>query len=91
MAKTIEKEEAGQPEHDKRANFKRIASLRVTNALEKMRVIEKLANPAQYEFDEGDVAKIERALSEKVQQVATEFRKALAGEKRVAVSEQFDL
>lgn len=92
MAKAAAKSEDDYEIADeRRQNFLRVASLRVTNALDKIRLIGKLANPQSYAFDESDIQKIEAALNERTQEIVADFRAALAGEKKSVQKETFSL
>lgn len=53
--------------------FTRLAILRVTNALDKIRLIGNLANQDIYDYSEEQVRQIERALIEKVNETMSKF------------------
>lgn len=55
--------------------FRRLAPLRVNNALDKIRIVGNLSNRANYEFTDEQVNKIEAALNEAVAQIMRQFRK----------------
>jgi hypothetical protein len=46
-----------------RAKFARLAESRVTKALSSLALVEQLANPARYEYNETDIMAIDAALS----------------------------
>jgi ribosomal protein L7/L12 len=50
----------------KREKFVELAESRTVNAIKAIRVIGKLGNKNAYQFDDGDVAKIIRALSKEI-------------------------
>ena len=50
----------------KRAKFVQLAENRTKNAIKAIRVIGKLGNRNAYDYDDGDVQKIVRALSKEV-------------------------
>ena len=75
-----EQAEQAQKEKDNRANFERVVGLRVSNAIEKISLIGKAANPEAYKFDEKDVDKMEEALNNTVKETMAKMRKAASGE-----------
>lgn len=50
----------------KREKFVELAESRTVNAIKAIRVIGKLGNKNAYQFDDGDVAKIIRALTKEI-------------------------
>jgi len=50
----------------KRERFEKLAQARTVNAIKAIRFIGKLANESSYEYDEGDVRKIAKALNDEV-------------------------
>ena len=71
MADNEEKEVAGESKSDK---FKRLASKRVVNAIQKIELITNLAGPG-YESTPEEVAKILAALQASVDKVKAAFSK----------------
>jgi hypothetical protein len=59
--------EKAVPGESKRDRFVRLAEGRVSNAIRSIRIIGKLGNKAQYEFDEGDIKKIVGALTKEIE------------------------
>ena len=57
----------------KREKFVELAESRTVNAIKAIRVIGKLGNKNAYQFDDGDVAKIIRALSKEVEALKARF------------------
>ena len=60
----------------KRDKFVKLAESRTTNAIKAIRVIAKLGNSNAYEYDEGDVRKIVKALTNEVEAMQTRMKKA---------------
>lgn len=54
-------------ETEKRKKFIRLAQKRTVNAIKAIRIIGKLGNPNAYDYDEMDVRKIAKALTEEVE------------------------
>jgi len=71
MAENKEKDAAGESKSDK---FKRLASKRVVNAIQKIELITNLAAPS-YEYTPEEVAKILTALQGSVDKVKAAFSK----------------
>jgi hypothetical protein len=65
MAATVTKIGGDAPK-DKRAKFVELAESRTTNAIRAIRVIGKLGNRSAYQYDDADVVKIVKALSQEV-------------------------
>jgi hypothetical protein len=57
----------------RRAKFKELAEARTNRALEDIRRIGNLSNPHLYEWDEGEVRKIIKALKEAVSDIEARF------------------
>ena len=55
------------PGNTKRDKFVRLAERRTKNAMRAIRIIGKLGNPHAYEYDEGDVRKIAKALTDEIE------------------------
>lgn len=87
------KEASAEPvaENDKRANFERLAGLRVSKALDAIRVVENMASTDNYEFTAEDVSKIEKAVSERLATCIQSFHDALAGKRKGGAKESFSL
>jgi len=71
---------------DKRQKFVKLAENRTRNALKAIRVIGKLGNKNAYQYDDGDVQKIVRALNKEV-----EALKARMSQSRGKDSVEFEL
>lgn len=69
---------ATKPAETKTQRFRRLANRRVGNALDRLRQIVPLANRAQYEYSEEDVAQIREALAGAMADIA----RAFAGQQR---------
>jgi hypothetical protein len=61
------KDSAAGPKKSKRDKFVEIAEKRTVNAIKAIRVIGKLGNRAAYDYDEEDVRKIVKALTDEVE------------------------
>ena len=76
ISKQVEVIEPAIPDNESKAEtFARLCPLRVNNAMDKIRIVGNLANTAQYEFSDEQVAKIEAALLYSVQEIMNKFRK----------------
>ena len=60
----------------KRAKFVELAEKRTVNAMKAIRIIAKLGNPNAYDYDEGDVRKIARALTDEIEAMKTRMKNA---------------
>lgn len=58
---------------DKREKFRRLAEKRTQTALNEIRKIGNLSNRRAYDFDEGDVKKIVKALREATNDIEKKF------------------
>lgn len=58
----------------KREAFTRLATKRTNAVLEKLRILGHCANPWQYEYSEGDVRKIFRAIDTELRAVKVKFK-----------------
>jgi len=87
---TVESTNVDEGKAERRENFERIARLRMSNALDKIRIVGNLTNTANYEYHASDIDKMEAALNAKVAEVMKEFRGVLAGHKAAAVKEEFE-
>jgi hypothetical protein len=58
---------------DKEEKFKALAEARVNNAIEKIRLIRKLANRSHYSYTPEQVRKIKRALEKEVEDAMAAF------------------
>ncbi len=61
----------------RRERFERIAANRVAGVLKGLDSLEKCSNRNNYEYNDDDVKKMERALKEKVAEVIRSFSKEL--------------
>lgn len=57
----------------KRERFETVASTRVQNVLDGLEILSKCANKNNYEYYEGDVQKMFKAIKEKVKNVESVF------------------
>ena len=62
--------------NSKRAKFVELAEKRTVNAMKGIRIIAKLGNPNAYEYDEGDVRKIAKALTDEIEAMKTRMKNA---------------
>lgn len=58
----------------KRQKFVKLAEKRTVNAIRAIRIIGKLGNPNAYEYDESDVKKIVKALTDEVEAMKTRMK-----------------
>jgi len=58
----------------KKDKFKRIASRRTTDVLERIRILGNLANKSIYSYDEGDIRRIFSAIDEQLRATKVKFR-----------------
>ena len=58
----------------KRQKFVKLAEKRTVNAIRAIRIIGKLGNPAAYEYDESDIKKIAKALTDEVEAMKTRMK-----------------
>ncbi|HEY5328015.1 MAG TPA: hypothetical protein VIJ27_13510, partial [Mucilaginibacter sp.] len=52
--------------NDKQKRFKNVAGRRVQKVLDDLEVLSNCANPSTYEYTEGDVRKMMKAITDKV-------------------------
>ena len=62
---------------NKKERFKRVASKRMQNTLKEMTRLSNCSNTNSYEYDEKDVQKMMRTLTEKIQELRVAFRKGV--------------
>lgn len=60
----------------KRVKFVELAERRTVNAMKAIRIIAKLGNPNAYEYDESDVRKIAKALTDEIEAMKTRMKNA---------------
>ena len=58
----------------KRQKFVKLAERRTINAIKAIRTVGKLGNPNAYEYDENDVKKIVKALTDEVEAMRTRMK-----------------
>ncbi|MBI4973539.1 hypothetical protein HZC27_02945 [Candidatus Roizmanbacteria bacterium] len=61
-------------EEDRRSHFKRIATKRVNNLLNQIRILSNLSNKSYYDYNEEDVNKMFKVLEEQLKIVKTKFK-----------------
>jgi hypothetical protein len=66
--------QAGTRSESKREKFVKLAESRTTNAIKAIRTIGKLGNPSAYEYDENDVKKIVKALTDEIEAMKTRMK-----------------
>ena len=66
----------------KRERFEHIASNRVQKILDTLDSLSKCSNKNNYDYNDADVKKMERALKEKLVEVLSSFNKGLNSQKR---------
>lgn len=57
----------------KRDDFKRIATKRTNDVLEKLRILGNCSNRSNYEYDEDDIKKIFSEIEKKTKEVKSQF------------------
>jgi hypothetical protein len=67
----------------KREAFQRLATKRTNGVLERLRILGHCANPQLYEYSEGDVKKIFRAIEKELRIVKTKFQNSTKSEFRL--------
>ena len=55
-------------------NFIKLAEKRTVNAIKAIRIIGKLGNPNAYEYHDGDVRKIVKALNDEIEALKTRMK-----------------
>jgi acyl-homoserine lactone acylase PvdQ len=68
-----EQEKNGGENTAKRLKFKELAEARTNRALDEVRKIGNLSNRQMYEWEEGEIRKISKALREAVAEVEAKF------------------
>ena len=58
----------------RRQKFVKLAESRTVNAVKAIRIIGKLANPNAYEYDDADVKKIIKALTDEIEALKTRMK-----------------
>lgn len=58
----------------RREKFVKLAENRTVNAVKAIRIIGKLANPNAYEYDDADVKKIIKALTDEIEALKTRMK-----------------
>ena len=58
---------------EKRENFKRIATKRTNDVLEKLRILGNCSNRSNYEYGEEDIKKIFSEIEKKVKEIKSQF------------------
>lgn len=61
-------------DNERRQKFVKLAEGRTVNAIKAIRTIGKLGNPNAYEYDEDDVKKIAKALTDEIEAMKTRMR-----------------
>ena len=61
-------------DNKRRPKFVKLAESRTVNAIKAIRIIGKLGNPNAYEYDEDDVKKIAKALTDEIEAMKTRMR-----------------
>lgn len=61
----------------RRARFEKVAANRVANILKGLESLEKCSNKNNYEYNSGDIKKMEKALKDKVNDVLNSFYKEI--------------
>ena len=65
-----------QSSNPKREKFVKLAERRTVNAIRAIRIIGKLGNPNAYEYDDNDVKKIVKALTDEIEATKTRMTSA---------------
>lgn len=81
MAETVVKmaKNEAQPGKARRDKFVELAEKRTVNAIKAIRVIGKLGNRTAYEYDEEDVRKIVKALTDEVESLKNRMKTTKRG------------
>lgn len=58
----------------RRQRFKRLANRRVNKTLNQLRILGNLANKSYYDYNEGDVSKVFKAVEEQLRATKSKFR-----------------
>ena len=69
----VEQKVTSEHKETKEEKFRRLANARVNRALKSIRVIGNLANPATYNYTEGQVNQIVKALRAEVKELQQRF------------------
>jgi len=67
-------EQQGNAQNAKRAKFVQLAEKRTVNAIKAIRVVGKLGNRSAYDYDDDDVKKIVKALTDEVEALKARMR-----------------
>lgn len=70
----MNKEAVTKPTKSKRDKFVELAEKRTVNAIKAIRVIGKLGNRSAYDYDEEDVRKIVKALTDEIETLKTRMK-----------------
>ena len=62
---------------DKSKKFKRLAENRVSNAIQKIKLIGNLSDPYNYDYTEDEASKIIRAIKSEYEDMVASFKKGL--------------
>ena len=65
-----------QTGNERREKFVKLAERRTVNAMKAIRIIGKLGNPNAYEYDDNDVKKIVKALTDEIEAMKTRMKNA---------------
>ena len=66
----------GENDIKKRSKFVELAEKRTINAIRAIRIIGKLGNPNAYEYDDADVRKIAKALTDEIEAMKLRMKSA---------------
>lgn len=72
----IDKKGAAMKREEKREKFVRLAEVRVSKAMQAIRVVGNLSNRSNYDFSEDDIKKIARALNAEIEAMQARFKNA---------------
>ena len=81
--------EKAKRQAEKLAKFKELGGKRVSAALDKIALLNNLANRNSYDYTQEDVDKMAKALRAAVQHVEDNFKAALGGKKAVTGGFEF--
>ncbi len=62
------------PEENRRSRFKRLATKRVNNLLNKIRILGNLSNKSSYDYNEEEVNRMFKAIEEQLKIAKTKFK-----------------
>ncbi len=66
----------GVQDRKRRSKFVELAEKRTVTAIRAIRIIGKLGNPNAYEYDDGDVRKIAKALTDEIEAMKIRMKSA---------------